>query len=161
MGNLKPKGQGVGEGHTIRWCQCRNQSSGLLFPLQGMAYYTISATGWNMGESTMADFLRVFKQRGSRCSFPLASYLRKPSLFLQHPCEKSRWEEKAMAMAISLSLGSAGTPMNCFLWGLVYSGLRSQFGNRSRGECCPEICGLIAPSDWEGEDEQETLWGNG
>ena len=141
MGDLKTtEGQGVGEGHTISWCQCRSEYSGLLCPLQGMAYDTISAMGWNLRESTMADFLRVFKQRGSRCSFPLDSYFRKPSLFFsQHSCEKSRLEEKGLAMVLLLSLGCAGTPMNCFLLGLVYSGLTSQFGNGSRGECCPEI----------------------
>lgn len=92
MGDLKTtEGQGVGEGHTISWCQCRSKYSGLLCPLQGMAYDTISAMGWNLRESTMADFLRVFKQRGSRCSFPLDSYFRKPSLFF---FPTSLWEEQ-------------------------------------------------------------------
>ena len=116
------------------------------------AYQAPRSTGFSRQEywsgvllpSPAADFLRVFKQMQFSFGFLFQEAF---SLFSQHPCEKSRWEEKGIAMTISLSLGCAGTPMNCFLLGLVYSGPRSQFGNGSRGECCPEICGLIALSD--------------
>ena len=65
----------------LSWCWCRNKYSDFLSPLQAMAYCNILAMGWNLRQSTMADFLCVFEQRESRCSFPLACLFRKPSLF--------------------------------------------------------------------------------